>query len=865
MSDSAATVADTAEKRSRFAHWLGILIGAVVFAVALYSLRGELATYNVHQIRFAVQLMDPIFIVRGALFAVGAYGALVICDVLAIRYIKHDLPTPRIAFVSFISYAFSNALGFPLILGGGLRYRLYNASGLSSAQIALTVAFNSVTFWLGVFAVGGGALLFAPNGPTTLFGVPLTSLRALGGLRLVLPPAYIAACAVARNPIRIGGWEFQPPSWKLALAQLATACVDWVLVAAVLWSVIPLPPAGLTFGLVLVAFVLAQVAGLVSHVPGGLGVFEFTFVALLSPYLKPTDLLSSVVVFRIIYFLLPLLLAVLLLTVNELTRGRTRFARVARTAGGWVRGATPAIFSLTTFIGGMILLFSGATPELRLRLRVVAQFVPLAVIESSHFVSSLTGAALLVLAWGLARRLDAAYYLTMIALPIGIVASLLKGFDYEEATALAVILVTLLPARRHFYRRAALTAEALSPEWLLMMLTVLVVSGWLGFLAYKNVAYSNDLWWRFTLHGDAPRFLRSLVGVAVALALLAMHRLLRPVRVAAEPPDDATLARARTIVRSAPDTLGNLALLGDKSLLFSDDASAFVMYGVAGGCFVAMGDPIGAPRDRKDLVWRFRDLANRNGAATVFYQVRKHNLPLYLDVGLSLLKLGEEARVPLQTFSLDGSSRKRLRYTIKTLEAAGCHFEVLSGQQVATAMPSLRAVSDQWLEAARTREKGFSLGFFDDRYLQETPVAVVKRGEEIVAFANLWEGADREEVTVDLMRYGTTAPEGVMEYLFVELILWAKAAGFAHANLGMAPLSGLENRELAPIWNRVGALLFQHTEKFYNFQGLRGFKQKFDPVWEPRYLASRGGLALPRILTNVSILVSRGLKGAVTK
>jgi len=104
-----------------------------------------------------------------------------------------------------------------------------------------------------------------------------------------------------------------------------------------------------------------------------------------------------------------------------------------------------------------------------------------------------------------------------------------------------------------------------------------------------------------------------------------------------------------------------------------------------------------------------------------------------------------------------------------------------------------------------------------------------------------------------------------MEYLFVQMMLWGKAEGYAHFNLGMAPLSGLENRQLAPIWNRVGALLFQHADNFYNFQGLRGFKQKFDPVWEPRYLASRGGLAIPRILTNVSVLISGGLRGVVSK
>ena len=122
-----------------------------------------------------------------------------------------------------------------------------------------------------------------------------------------------------------------------------------------------------------------------------------------------------------------------------------------------------------------------------------------------------------------------------------------------------------------------------------------------------------------------------------------------------------------------------------------------------------------------------------------------------------------------------------------------------------------------------------------------------------------------EEFSVDLMRYLPDAPDGVMDYLFTQLILWGKQEGYAWFNLGMAPLSGLESRALAPFWNRLGSFVFRHGEHFYNFQGLRRYKEKFDPVWEPKYLASPGGLALPRILTNLASLISGGIKGVVTK
>lgn len=851
--------------RLNLRRFLPVAAGTTVFALALFELRHTLARYDFRQVRADLRAVPTADILRAIAFTACGYLALIAYHALAQRYVRRTLAPKRTAFVGFVSYAISNALGFPLLLGASVRYRLYNAWGLSSAEIALIVGFLSVSFWLGVLGVAGAALVLEPGAAPALFGLDAGTLRPLGVVLLLGVAAYLGASIVRRRPLRLLGWEFSVPGPRLAVAQVVVAGIEWVFAAAALWTLLPAHTPGLTFTIFLGAFVLGNAAGVVSHVPGGLGVFEWILLGLLGTYVPPSSLIGVVIVYRVVYYLLPLAGALILLAANELARGSTGLARAARLAGAWVPGVAPTVLSLTTFIGGMLLLFSGATPALPARLRLIANFVPLAVIESSHFLGSITGALLLVLSRGLARRLDAAYFFTVGALGLGIVASLLKGFDYEEAIALTVILGTLVPARRHFYRRASLTSELFSPAWLLMSAAAIGTSVWLGIFAYKHVDYSTDLWWHFAIRGEAPRFLRATVGVTAVLLLFAIQRLLRPAAADPEPTDEATLARIRPLVRASADTLANLALLGDKSLLFSESGNAFVMYAVERRSFVAMGDPIGPPSEREELAWRFRELADRHGAWTVFYQVRMHNLPLYLDLGLSLLKLGEEARVGLAAFSLEGGARRGLRRVVKAVEKEGCTFEVVPEGAAGPLLPALRAVSDEWLAAKRTREKGFSLGFFDDRYLALTPIALVRRGDAIVAFANVWAGAEHEELSVDLMRQAATAPEGVMDYLFIQLMLWGRAQGFAHFALGMAPLSGLENRQLAPIWNRVGALLFRHAENFYNFQGLRAYKEKFDPVWEPRYLASPGGLALPRILTNVSALVSGGLRGVIAK
>jgi phosphatidylglycerol lysyltransferase len=178
-------------------------------------------------------------------------------------------------------------------------------------------------------------------------------------------------------------------------------------------------------------------------------------------------------------------------------------------------------------------------------------------------------------------------------------------------------------------------------------------------------------------------------------------------------------------------------------------------------------------------------------------------------------------------------------------------------------VPELREISDNWLQRRHAREKRFSLGFFDAGYLARLPIAVVRRGERIEAFANVWAGGAFEELSVDLMRYRGDAPPGVMDYLLVNLMLWGRDRGYRWFNLGMAPLAGFETRPLAPLWTRLGASVQRMGEHFYNFQGLREYKDKFHPVWEPRYLASPGGLALPRILTNLTTLIGGGARGTL--
>jgi len=841
---------------------------AVAVAVAFVLLEHELKAYAYRDLMRQVWTLPHSHLALALLLTVIAYAVLPGYDAIALAYVDHPLPLRRIAFGSFIAYALSHSLGFPLLSGGPVRYRFWSVWGLSTSEIAQAISFAGATFIIGMIAVAGFVFVLEPTSTIQLLRLPFSSLKPVGALCLVLVAGYLVLSATRHTNFRFFDWEFPVPSARLAAAQLLVAVVDWTAAGAVLYVLLP-PGYHLSFLPVLGVFLLAQFAGILSHVPGGLGVFEAIVVLLLKPYLPAASIVGSLLAYRAIYYLLPLVVALAFLIAFEVQRKRDRVAEVASLAGGivgrWMPALLPQILSVTTFVAGVILIVSGATPAVRSRVTALDSVLPLGIIELSHFAASVAGAGLVILAWAIRRRLDAAYTLTIATLVIGIVASLLKGLDWEEALALTLVLAALIPSRRAFYRKAAITSEPFPNGWIAAVVVVGVVTTWLAFFSYRNIDFTSPVWWEFSGRGDAPRSLRAMIGVLGALLLFALSRKLRHAEAEPDLPSPRQLEIAARIAAGSPDAIANLALLGDKALLFSDTGQSMIMYGVAGRSWIALGDPIGPEGERGELAWRFRESADQHGGWPVFYEVSAKHLPIYIDLGLTLFKLGEEAIIPLPGFSLEGGVRKALRHTRKDAVKAGATFEMIPPEDTHIFLPGLKQISDEWLATKRTKEKGFSLGRFDEHYLSSFPVALVRVGDAVVAFASVWLGADRTEISVDLMRYTSVAPRCVMEFLLIELMLWGKENGYQRFNLGMAPLSGIQNRSLAPLWNRVGALLFSRGEPFYNFQGLRQYKEKFDPIWEPRYLASPGGMVLPRILTNVASLISGGLAGVVSK
>ena len=285
------------------------------------------------------------------------------------------------------------------------------------------------------------------------------------------------------------------------------------------------------------------------------------------------------------------------------------------------------------------------------------------------------------------------------------------------------------------------------------------------------------------------------------------------------------------------------------------------MFGVRGRSWIAMGAPLGLADEQHELLWRFRELADAHAARPGFYGLGPEHLPEMVEMGFHIQKAGEAAVVPLAGFSLQGRKREVLRRNWRKAGETGAEFEVIGAQEVEARLPELRRISDQWLARHAGGEKGFSMGGFVERYVAEFPCALVRKEGRIVAFATLWTTPDKSEFSMDLMRYSDEAPKNVMDFLFVELFQWGLEAGYRAFDFGMAPLAGMLDRPLAPMLSRLGRLLFERGEDIYNFQGVRRYKDKFDPVWVPCYIAGPSKWSIPILLADVGLLSSGGVAG----
>jgi phosphatidylglycerol lysyltransferase len=830
---------------------------ALAACVAVLAAAQRLShSFDYHAVISTLRHLPPEVFARALLATLVSYLALIGRDAAGLRSLRLRVPAPLLWVGAAAGSALGNAAGFGALTGGAVRYRVFGAAGLTAPQVVRLTALTSTTFGLGLVALSGLGLVGAAPALAGMLGMSAWLLRGAGLLALAGTAAPIVWCRAGRAPLRLGRFSLSIPSRGALLAQLLLVAIDVACAGLALLAL--LPAAHIDPASFLAVYAVALLLGVIGHTPGGLGVFEAAIIFALGGTAPPASVVAALLAYRGIYFLLPLLLSGALLAMFEVGSLSARFVpRSLVAAAPRAASLVPTFMAVITFAIGVMLLVSGATPAFGTRLAILRMALPLWVVEGSQLVGSVLGVMLLFVARGLLRRLDAAWWLAMAIAALSLVLSLARGLAFVDAGVLAFLVLLLAATRPRFDRPTSLFEERFTAGWIVSVAIVLMVAFWVLFFAFRDVPYSRELWWQFEFDEKASRALRATAGASLFAAGFALWQLLRPAPGRFAAPTGEDLRAAACIVRAQERSDAMLAMMGDKSFLFSPSRRAFLMYAKRGRSWVALHDPIGPREEWPGLIVRFVALAHAHGGRAAFYQVRPEALPLYLEAGLTLMKLGEEACIALSGFSLEGKQRTRLRYALKRGERDGLTAAVHGPEEIPALLPTLRAVSDAWLGGRQAREKGFSVAAFDPYYLATQSVILVRQHGRAVAFATFMTTDLNTEATVGVMRHLADASPCTMEYLFTKLALHLKQVGFSRLSLGMAPLSGLTPTPLAGVWHRIGHLLWRSGGRLYNFRGLRSFKSKFDPEWQPRYLAASGLVGPFLALADLAVLAGR--------
>lgn len=650
---------------------------------------------------------------------------------------------------------------------------------------------------------------------------------------------------------------------KYTLKIISISLIEWVATVGLIYGILVVLKCNVTIFELFPVFVSAVVVATVSMVPGGIGTFDLTLLLGLEKYNVPSEkVLLAIVLYRLTYYIIPLIIGLVMfiheayISLNE---------DLKNTIESVVSKFFHVILVLLVLFAGSVLLISEALPGVIERVSLLHKVFDFSIIYISKKLTIIIGFLLIAVSMTMTYKSKRIYKLTIALVILGAILSLLKGFDYEEAIYLSLVAVALWFSKKSFYR------ESFIMTWGKIIQDLIILIFFQG--VYITVAYINLRFVRFKFHtlADYEHFTSnhiirvlamSFIGFAGALIFLAVIHYFSGLNKFPRMKLSECEDKVKDIYNKYKGTqVSHYIFLNDKFVYINKDNDVMLQYQIYADKIVILGNPVGNESKFFNFIQEFYDLADNYGYTPVFTAIDSSMIPYLHATGYQFIKLGEDAHVKIDIdFDLKGSRRKTIRNAVGRAERQEYKFEVISPPFTKDVMDSIRSVSDEWLGGRK--EKGFSIGFFDEDYLNKADLALVKDKDGVIkGFANIIPMYDNNEtLSIDLMRFGKCPFNGVMDFMFVNLFKYGKEKGYAKFNMGMAPLSNVGISKYAFLSEKVSYQVYLHGQHFYSFKGLKSFKEKYADTWENRYMAYRRNTSLVFTMIQTILLVSKTKK-----
>jgi phosphatidylglycerol lysyltransferase len=525
-----------------------------------------------------------------------------------------------------------------------------------------------------------------------------------------------------------------------------------------------------------------------------------------------------------------------------------------------------------TLLNGLLSIFQ-ALERLRRFPGIFNLILPFGVHYWTRSLTLLFGIALVYLAFNLFGQKRVAFWLTLISTALIGIIDLMHIHRWYLAIPSIAALILLVVFRRRFFVKSEPSGIARGILIFAAGMVVAVAYGVIGFwlIEKRDFGMTFSVWSalertlrQFVLIGNADLvpatrfarwFLTSLSITGPLSFALGLFSIFQPVayRLSTHPKETA---EALQLLREyGSGSYDYFKVWGDKSYYFSDSRRSFISYRTARGVAVCLGDPIGPPEELPQLIESFLRYCRANAWLAVFMVLERPET--YKELCLTTLQVGEEAIIDLDRFAAATSSSKYFRYAARTLEGSRFKAKMYVPPLPSAKLDEIEGVTARWLTLAQHREFGFYQGTFSRAYVDKNPVFVVEdAGGRVVAFINQVPSYKKGEATFDMMRHLPGTHKATMDYLFRFMMLTLQGQGFHTFDMGMVPFLSMDLPDKTRLGQRAMSELGVLTNRLVHSEGLRGYKLKFEPSWEPRYIAYTGspvglariGLAAMRVL-----------------
>lgn len=831
-----------------------IVFISILLIFIFYKLIGELSSIDYKATYSAFKSMQSLELAGLILSGLLSVMLLSLYDFVLAKNLNLQIPKRKIFNTSFIANAMNAIMGFGGIIGAGLRLLVYRNYIDDERTLIKVISLLLLSMISGMSFLSLGIIFNLFNNTHAFDHYPWYNIA------LIITALFL--------PIFLGYTFIKPINQDrlLGLKFTAVSALEWIAASSVMYLIFKCIGSHVPFAVVIGIFVVAALAGLLSLIPGGFGAFDLMIlVGFKAVGIAEEQVLLALLIYRVVYYFIPFLLALALSTFEFRGVARKQFedrfedhkyvGPAIETSNLFLSILRDIIVKLPAIALGLITGITGLVLFLSNGLVIIE-----AIYDVKHntylFLAALYAVAALILiinAKGIMHDTRRSHVMSMFAVVILLIVVYLTFGNFLIYIWLFIVLILLFIGNRNVSSiRRPITLKRAGMT-IIFSIILLAINRWLLSLQLEDLIRSENI----DFDSNLVRYYFWLLIILFACITYTLSYLFNK-KFKSKIDMHITLDEVEQIIKEyGGNYVSHLAFTGDKLFFTNDARDAFVMFQFKNDSIIVLGDPIGNREAFQCLLTQFYDITEYYGYDVAFYQVQPHLLPMYHDFGNIFFKLGEEAIIPLEDFTISGKKKRAFRATVNKFETEGYRYEVLEPPFGESLITQLREVSNEWLNGRN--EMNFSVGQFNRDYLNKAPIGIIRNDHEIIGFVSFMPTHYNNSFSVDMIRWKENELQ-MMDGLYLNTMLLMKDKGYHSFNMGMAPLSNVGSHKHAFYRERLAGKIFDSISRLYSFKGLRKYKEKFDPDWQSRYLVYKKDSSLITQMIRINAIINRTKK-----